>query len=124
VAKAPTETETIKPSQARELIAGSERVLVLDLREEDEFGDGHIPGAVNIPGGDADAIPDQLREAEKVLLCGEHPELAAALAERDLEVVVLEGGIDDWRGEKLPEQPSADFEKQDEGPQKLPGAGT
>jgi rhodanese-related sulfurtransferase len=124
VAEAQSQTETITAKDARELIAGSERVLVLDLRDEEEFGEGHIPGARNVPGGDADALPDELPEAEKVLLCGDHPELASALAERGLEVVVLEGGIEDWRGEKLPEQPSTDFEKEDEGPKKLPGAGT
>jgi rhodanese-related sulfurtransferase len=117
------ETEQIAADEARKLIAGSERVLVLDLRDEEEFGAGHIPGAVNLPGGDAGALPDELRDADKVLLCGDHPELAEALAERDLEVVVLAGGIDDWRDEKLPEQPSEDIAKEEEEAPKLPGAG-
>ena len=117
------DTETIDAEQARKLIAGSDRVLVLDLRDEEEFGAGHIPGAVNVPGGDAEALPDELREADKVLLCGDHSKLAEALAERDLEVVVLEGGIDEWRDDKLPEQPSEDIEQDEAEAPKLPGAG-
>jgi ArsR family transcriptional regulator len=118
-----SETETISAEEARELVAGSERVLVLDLRPEEEFGEGHMPGARNLPDGDAEALPDELPEAEKVLICGDHPELPSALAERGLEVVVLEGGFESWRSEDYPEQPSTDVEQEEQGPPKLPGAG-
>jgi len=118
------DTETINAEQARELIAGSERVLVLDLRSEDDFGEGHIPGARNLPDASEDSLPDDLPEEGKVLLCGESSEIASTLSDRGLEVVVLEKGIDGWRNEKLPEQPSSDLEKEDEGAPKLPGAGT
>ena len=129
-----SDRETIEAEEARELIASSEGVLVLDLRSEEEFGEGHVPGARNVPDADAESLPDDLPEEGKVLLYGSDDDFAAALEERGLEVVELAKGIEGWRDEKLPEQPSVDFERSegdaeeedDEGeePPKLPGAGT
>jgi rhodanese-related sulfurtransferase len=77
-----------------------ERRGVLDVRQDDEFASGHLPGAVHVELGtlarSAAAVPD----APTVVMCG-HGERAAGAASlleraghRDLAVVV--GGPGDW----------------------------
>lgn len=41
----------ISPADAKEKIDSGAPLFVLDVREPDEFGKGHIPKAVNIPRG-------------------------------------------------------------------------
>ena len=42
------EISELDASRTRELIEGGEPVVV-DVREQDEWDEGHIPGAVHIP---------------------------------------------------------------------------
>ena len=39
----------IDPEEARELLDSGESYTYLDVRSEEEFAQGHVPGAVNIP---------------------------------------------------------------------------
>jgi rhodanese-related sulfurtransferase len=41
----------ISPAEAKEKIDSGAPLFVLDVREPDEFGKGHIPKAMNIPRG-------------------------------------------------------------------------
>jgi rhodanese-related sulfurtransferase len=44
------ETAKLKPAELRKLIeSGSQEVVIVDVRDEQEFREGHIPGAINIP---------------------------------------------------------------------------
>ena len=40
--------ENVSPDQAEKLMAGSPRLIVIDVRTPDEFAEGHIKGAMNI----------------------------------------------------------------------------
>ncbi|MGQ9366135.1 ArsR/SmtB family transcription factor [Azospirillum sp. ST 5-10] len=83
-------------------------VTVLDVRPEDEFSQGHLPGAVNIPLGDlerrlADLPPDQ----EVVAYCrGPYCvlsfEAVAELRRRGYRVRRLEDGYPEWKAAGLP----------------------
>ena len=42
----------IKPEAAKELLEGENPPTLVDEREPNEFSDGHIPNAINIPLGD------------------------------------------------------------------------
>lgn len=47
-----------------------EKLIVVDVREPDEFRSGHIPGAVNVPLSRLEAGAQQLdRSAETILVC-------------------------------------------------------
>jgi len=89
---------------ARMLIA--EGAVPLDVRERNEFADGHIPGALHIPLGDledrAAEIPDDL---PIVTYCGhgERSATALSLLERlDFQGLTnLDGGIEAWREARL-----------------------
>ncbi|MCH2580316.1 MAG: hypothetical protein MK133_03850 [Planctomycetes bacterium] len=39
----------IDPEEARELLDSGESYTYLDVRSEEEFAQGHVPGAVNSP---------------------------------------------------------------------------
>lgn len=104
----------IREIDARQLLAfHSAGVPVIDVREPDEFAEGHIPGAVNIPRGllefEVDGHPavayrkaEELshRERPVVLYClsgGRSALAAAALKELGFDSPIsLAGGILHW----------------------------
>lgn len=80
--------------------AGIEPARVLDVRQDNEFAAGHVPGAIHAELGELAAKPDQVPDEPVVVMCGhgERAMSAASLLEqaghRDLTVV--RGGPDDW----------------------------
>jgi len=105
--------ETLDPERARELIA-SEGVQTLDLRDQDDFGDAHIAGAVRADDDDIDAALESLDEQRPVVVVcadGERSsEVAADLRERGYQAAVVKGGMKAWTGDSLPTQPREDEE--------------
>src|ERR671936_2235965 len=66
-----SEISEVDATQARELIESGEPLLV-DVREQDEWDEGHIPGAVHIPRGFLESRIERIapdRSAQIVLSC-------------------------------------------------------
>jgi sulfur-carrier protein adenylyltransferase/sulfurtransferase len=102
------EIEEIDPASASALLSDGEAVAV-DVREQQEWDEGHLPGAVHVPRGYLEqrieqAAPDRQRPV--VLYCagGARSALAAkTLEELGYErVVSLAGGFTDWKRNGLP----------------------
>ena len=102
------EIDEIDVSRARELLAEAEAAAV-DVRERDEWVEGHIPGAVHIPRGSLEgrienAVPD--RSQAIVVYCSGGSR--SAFAARTLEelgyenVASLAGGFTDWKRNGFP----------------------
>jgi rhodanese-related sulfurtransferase len=97
----------IAPSEAIRMV-NSGAVLV-DLRAANQFKDGHIAGAKNLPGdqiaADAKSL-EKLASKTVVLYCGDGATTAAAqrtLARAGAKnVYSLRGGLDAWKQENLP----------------------
>ncbi|MCA1586770.1 MAG: rhodanese-like domain-containing protein [Acidobacteria bacterium] len=91
-------------------LMAKKQVLVIDVRNMQEFAGGHIPGAMNIPYGQSSAQEEELRKEKRtiVLYCACVNESSAARAATEMEglgipnLKVLLGGWDEWikRGEK------------------------
>ena len=103
------EIDEVDAARARELLAADERPLLVDIRERDEWGEGHIPGAVHVPRGHLEsrieqAAPDRTQPV--ILYCagGSRSAFAAkTLEELGYEnVVSLAGGFTDWKRNGFP----------------------
>ena len=105
------EIDEVDATRARELLDGPEATLFIDVREPDEWNDGHIPGATHVARGNLEsrieqAAPD--RERPVVVYCagGSRSAFAAkTLQELGYEnVVSLAGGYTDWKRNGFPTQ--------------------
>ncbi len=92
--------KNIKPQEVAEVLA--QGATLLDVRTEDEFLDGHIPGAINVEIGEmSDEDIEQLdKEKTYVLYCrsgGRSSRAAQMLEALDFgDVYNLEGGYMEW----------------------------
>lgn len=92
-------------SQEEALLMMNEDALILDVREEDEYDSGHIPGAIRISAVDVAILaPDVILDKEQVILIycksGKRSEAAArALCDAGYVNVYDFGGILSWEGE-------------------------
>lgn len=92
--------KNIKPEEVAEVLA--QGATLLDVRTEDEFLDGHIPGAINVEIGEmSDEDIEQLdKEKTYVLYCrsgGRSSRAAQMLEALDFgDVYNLEGGYMEW----------------------------
>lgn len=89
----------ITPNEAREKMAAG--ILLLDVRTADEYAQGHIPGAKNLPLDDLDRAlteyPDQTRPLIVYCRSGARSARAAAwLAHAGYAAVYDLGGILSW----------------------------
>jgi sulfur-carrier protein adenylyltransferase/sulfurtransferase len=95
--------EEVDPSKVHELV--EEGVAIIDVRETEEFGAGHLPGAKHVPKSYLEtrienAVPN--RDAHVILYCqsGNRSAWAARTLEEDLgytNVASMTGGITLWK---------------------------
>jgi molybdopterin/thiamine biosynthesis adenylyltransferase/rhodanese-related sulfurtransferase len=105
-----SEISEIDATQARDRIDSGEPVVV-DVREQDEWDEGHIAGAVHIPRGHLESrierlAPDTSRPVIVYCSAGNRSAFAAkTLADLGYEdVVSLAGGFTDWQRNGFPVQ--------------------
>ncbi len=112
VAEALQHIPEVVPAALQTRLQGGEQIVVIDVREPDEFAKGKIPGAYTIPRGVLEMQLDGRlpRESTVVLYCGAGARSALAcksLAEMGYDKVEnLSGGWHGWVSAGLPvEQP-------------------
>lgn len=98
----------IHPAMATQLI-NRENALILDVREDNEYREGHIVNSLHIPVG---YLGDRMKELEKykdrpiIVGCrsGQRSSQACAILKKQgFEAVYnLNGGIMAWKNDKLP----------------------
>ena len=92
--------QTLTPQEMNALLVSGE-VDVVDIRDTQEWSDGHIPGARLVPMDDLRADPAKtLPRSNIVFVCGQglRSLTAAKLADRlgIGKVYSLDGGISNW----------------------------
>lgn len=102
VAEALEKIPQVQPAELQSRLESGEQVVVIDVREPDEFAKGKIPGAYTIPRGVLEMQVDGRLPLETtvVLYCGAGARSALAcksLAEMGYDKVEnLEGGWGAW----------------------------
>jgi len=81
-------------------------VNVIDVRSEDDYAEGHIPGAVNLPKDKWYTLAGLTKDKANVLYCYSqvcHLAATAAVefASKGFPVMELEGGWDEWKDHGL-----------------------
>lgn len=100
----------MEPDQLLEALkAKQDKVLVLDVRSEEEYQGGHVPGAVNIPYDQLPGRVDEVKsqQADRIVVYCESGRRAgkaeATLQEAGFENVYdLDGHMRGWREQKRP----------------------
>ncbi len=95
----------ISMDEATEMMKTETSYIILDVRRPDEYAEGHIPGAINVPNesiGSAE-IPELPDKAQLILVyCRSgrrSKEAAGKLVKLGYTNIVEFGGILDWKGE-------------------------
>ena len=97
--------EQISGAEARALMGSESGYIILDAREQDEYDEGHIPGAILIPYGEiADRAEKELPDKAQLILVycrsGRRSKIAAEeLVKLGYTNVKEFGGIIDWEYE-------------------------
>ena len=102
--------DDLEPISRQELLQRSRAgmVTILDVRPEDEFALGHLPGAVNIQLRELEARLAEFDPAQEIVAYCRGPycvlsyEAVAALRTRGFKVRRLEDGLPEWRAAGLP----------------------
>ncbi len=100
--------ERLTVPEAHERWASSDGLQILDVREQDEWDAGHIPGSVHEPYHDIRSVPDGVDpERPLAAICGsgQRSAVAASLLKRfgARDVIhVVEGGVPKWKREGWP----------------------
>jgi rhodanese-related sulfurtransferase len=90
-------------------LVNKENAVVLDVRERNEFLEGHIVDALNIPYTSLESRLDEIsqhKETPIVIACkmGQHSGAAGTLLQKNgfTNVTRLTGGYAEWRAQNLP----------------------
>jgi adenylyltransferase/sulfurtransferase len=111
IALAKSQITEVTPQQLHAALKNGQRPLVIDIREREEFEQGHVPGAIFIPRGFLELRIEQHAfdpDAPIVLYCAGG--VRSALAARNLKemgftcVESLIGGFNGWKNAGLPFQ--------------------
>ena len=103
--------ETISSEEAREALAAND-AHAIDIRGDEQWREGHIPGAHHIPEDELESRSDDFPTEGQIIIADEDGEkagdAAATLRDAGHDAVALEGGMDAWRSDDSPMQPSRD----------------
>jgi rhodanese-related sulfurtransferase len=95
----------ITAQEAKEIMDSQEGYVILDVRTQEEFDQGHIPGAINVPNETigTDEIPQLPTKNQLILVYCRSGRRSKEAAEKLVKLgytnIVEFGGILDWKGE-------------------------
>lgn len=94
----------ISQNKAMKIMEEETGYLIVDVRRPDEFAEGHIEGAINVPNEEiADEMPEKLPDKDQLLLVycrtgRRSKEASAKLAKIGYTNIHEIGGINTWPG--------------------------
>lgn len=99
-------TSEVSPKEAAEMHA-AKKAIIVDVREDDEWQEQHIPGALHIPLSQLDKRMDELKKQQSPLIMQCRSGKRSAKAQAALkaagfaDVYNLEGGLMAWQQQGL-----------------------
>ena len=100
-----SEYRQISMDEAVKMMRDEKDYIILDVRRPDEYAEGHIPGAINVPNeeiGTAE-IPELPSKSQLILVYCRSGRRSKEAAEKLVRLgytnIVEFGGILDWKGE-------------------------
>jgi thiosulfate sulfurtransferase len=103
--------ERVSVEEARQQMARGEAVAV-DVRSEEEWSAGHVPGAIHLPDADAEAGTKQPEPGARLMVIADDAKsaerAASKLSDQGYEAVAVDGDMGDWASEKFNLQPTGD----------------
>ncbi len=95
-------TYTTGPVELDRMLKAHENINVIDVRAEEDYRKGHIPGAVNLPRDKWDTLEGLSKEKTNILYCYSMVCHLAAhagyeFASKGFPVMELDGGFDEWK---------------------------
>ena len=108
-AAAPGSYRQISQNEAKEMMKAGDGHVIVDVRTQEEYDAGHIPGAVCIPNESIGTEqPEELPDPDQVILVycrsgRRSKEASQKLADIGYTHVFEFGGINDWTGEVVTE---------------------
>ena len=95
----------ITQEEAKEMMKKDDGHIIIDVRRQDEYDEGHIPGAVLIPNESiTDKQPEELPKLDQIILVycrsgRRSKEASQKLSDIGYTNVYEFGGINTWTGE-------------------------
>ena len=95
----------ISMNEAVKMMKNEKNCIILDVRRPDEYAEGHIPGAINVPNEDIGTaeIPELPDKAQLILVYCRSGRRSKEASEKLVKLgytnVVEFGGVLDWKGE-------------------------
>ena len=103
----------ISQEQAKEMMARDDGHVILDVRRQDEYDAGHIPGAILLPNESIGTEPpEELPDLNQIILIycrsgNRSKQAAQKLFDMGYRNIYEFGGIIDWTGEVVTEEAAA-----------------
>ena len=97
----------ITQEEAKAMMAKNDGHIIVDVRRQDEYDEGHVPGAILIPNESiTDKKPAELPDLDQIILVycrsgRRSKEAAQKLADMGYTNIYEFGGIIDWTGETV-----------------------
>ena len=95
-------------SQTLISLSNQDNAFLIDLRESEAFQNGHITNSINIPFNNLSNRTNEINQQDKsiILICdmgSVSPNAGEILKKEGLtNVLILKGGINEWRMQNLP----------------------
>ena len=99
------EYRQISSAEAQKIMESESDYVILDVRREDEYASGHIPGAINVANETiVDKEPAELPDKDQLILVycrsgNRSKQASEKLAKMGYTNIVEFGGINEWAGE-------------------------
>lgn len=100
---------TTGPVELNRMLDEKQDIVIVDVRDAEDFRKGHIPGAVNLPQDRWQSFEGLKKDKQNVLYCYSHvchlaAKGAVKFAEAGYPVMEMDGGWKAWTEYELPVQ--------------------